>query len=216
MPKATPNLRSPYDLVRSTLDPGQITYRDTVRTYREQRSSDPIFTEHPWQACIAFEELMQEAVQIQTKRKKEKKPPLVVRILSGSFPFKVYGRQPLQKLFIEFFDVGGQCKILVWNEKLGANKVLVDGLSKIAHERGGKCDWLLSKISRFGDVLSHLFLVDETAYRIESPHPPVQHELMTETMPSIPSRLCFNDRSGGKDLANGFDSLWELIRSRQG
>lgn len=192
-----------------TPDSGRASYRDLLVQFRKRSSSDPIFHRYPWQARQAFAELLELAIEAQSKQPAE---PKVVRVLSGEFPWKVYGENPVRDLFVKFLELKGSLKVLIWNDRLTESRSLLHSFHEISLAAGGSFEVRLSGTTKNGEKISHLFLVGDRAYRVENPHPIYPTESVTDVDPIFPARVCFNDPSGSEKYRQFFDEVWAVCQ----
>ncbi len=180
-------------------------YHNALRLLRERQHPDSITVRFPWQCKIAFLELIELAI----RRIDENPGSHVIRIITGKFPWKVYV-PPVGDSLVKYLELGGKLKVLVWNDELGDSQKLVDVLAR----QTGRFECRLAHTKESASMISHIFVVDDIAYRIEAPHSPFDGEPITDVSPIVPSRICFNDRSSSAKLAEYFESLWGLFADR--
>ncbi|QDT57296.1 hypothetical protein Pan44_53640 [Caulifigura coniformis] len=190
---------------KSVFDSAAERYHRALRSLRESGDSDSVICRFPWQTKVAFQELLQLAIDTQKRSR-----GVVVRVLTGSFCSEVYG-PPVAEKFEQFLAAGGDVRIIVWNDSYAKSEWLIRSL-----ERQGKLECRISGTTENGEKLSHLFVVGKDAYRLESPHPAYRELKVTDSEPEILSRICFSDSKGAAILAKYFDDLWRLceVRSR--
>lgn len=177
-------------------------YRRLLRSYRMEENADPISNRHPWHASLAIEELFSLAAQKQHERNDRRERTLEVRILTGSFPNRVYGDEAGDSLE-RFLDEKGIVKILIWNESIDTNSYGIAQLLK-----NSNVEIRISRTAKLGKTLAHFLVVGDQAYRLEQRHDPFEEEI-TDFTPEMFARICFNDPVGAKELVAFFDDLWE-------
>lgn len=175
------------------------SYKETVQRARKQKSSMAIANRYPWHGQIAMRELLKLATSSCAARAAD--DPCTVRLLTGSFPVAVYGR--LLSDFEEFVSAGGRLKVFAWHEQLHLGSFA--SLDQVESRHSGT--------SESGDKLNHFMLIDDFAYRYEAPHGPFQSSEFNELSPPVPARICFNDPTGGAQLLNFFNDLWNATDS---
>lgn len=181
-----------------------VEYRNKLAELRLTRSHQSITNRFPRQGRYAFQELAQLACELQSQQ------PTVIRILTGSLPWNIYG-PPVADRIAEFLKAGGEVRILVWNEE---SITTVQNL-RILQSVGEKLSYRISGTSENGDKLSHMFLVSKEAYRLEVPHANDSETVFTDTFPLVPAIINFNDKSGGQSLCQHFDILWNACAPGQ-
>ena len=151
----------------------------------------------PWQTKLATLELLSLAAD----RKH------CVRILSGTATEQFYGDAVFEAIR-QCAIAGCEIRVLIWNDNShvsAQNSILekllsLSGLIKIA----------LSGTREHGEKLAHLLLVGTVAYRLEAPHKYMDDAILDDVSPETRAKICFNDPSGGKELEEFFDTLWDV------
>lgn len=192
------------------MNPEEVRYQNLLQELRLQRDTESITNRYPWQSRLAFEQLLLMAIELRKQFGDQVGDRGVVRILSGSFPWRVYGPS-IGKTFTEFLQLGGEVQVLIWSDILTDNRKLLSTYEALANGCG-KFQYRLSGTSENGDKLSHMFLVGSSAYRLEAPHKVFGGNEVSEIAPTVPARICFNDPEGGSQLVEYFKTLWNICQ----
>jgi len=180
-------------------------YRELLRSLREGNSTQSVTNLRPWHCAAAVSELMAFACDSQKAIKASSNGHATVRILTGSCPQHVYGKDAMEPTR-QFVLDGGQVRVLVYNDSIDTTQ---NSLYSLGRQFPQTVQWRLSRTNVDGDKLSHFFVVNAAAFRLEAPHRKLSGENFTDCEPKIPARICFNDPETANQLVKFFDGLWE-------
>jgi hypothetical protein len=153
-----------------------------------------IANRYPWQTRMAMCKLLDVA----------KQKLLPVRLLTGSCPESFYD-EALASQMRECKKAGSPfIRVLVWQENAEG---ISPSLSSLAAD--GTIELRVSGTNMLADKIAHFLLVGDQAFRQEAAHPPFACDLVfTDTAPTVPARIDFDDKETAKTLSEMFDSIW--------
>lgn len=181
-------------------------YRNLLRSFRQDRCSDPIANRRPWHCEEAIQELLLLAQGMQRERRLAGEAPVIIRILTSVCPDHVYGRTAYDA-FQEFAELGGKVRVIALADRAQVGEPRLTQLQQHYPER-----FELKNIEAAGlpiDDICHFFLVEAIAYRLEAPHKMYPAECFNDFEPEIPARINFNDPDLGGRLKDIFEILWK-------
>ena len=148
----------------------------------------------PWQTRMAMVKLLSLA----------KQDKLPIRLLTGSCPESFYDDTVIAQIR-DCTQAGCPfVRVLVWQEN---SKGISPSLAALAE--ANEIELRVSGTNKFADKIPHFLLVGDRAFRQEAAHPPFNRNVVfTETEPSVPARIDFDDQATAKTLAEMFDAVW--------
>ena len=186
----------------SSINSVKSEYERLLADARVSKSGQLIGNRYPWHCKIAVAELVNEAIDRQ-KNLDESHAPTQIQVLTGTFSDHVYGGKVAKQL-ASFLNLGGQVKLFLWSEKIPESS----SIKKL--QQAGKFDVLCSGTTELADELSHFFLVDKDAYRLERPHGEFTSSQFSDFEPEIPATICFNGSKIGGELDRFFHDVWQV------
>ncbi len=172
--------------------------RGVFNAILEGASANPqigvIANRFPWQTKMAMSKLLNLA----------KRDKLPVRLLTGSCPESFYDESLISQIR-DCKQAGcSSIRVLVWQESA---KGISPSLAALADT--GEIELRVSGTNKFADKIPHFLLVGDRAFRQEAAHPPFNRNVVfTETEPSVPARIDFDDQATATTLAQMFDAVW--------